>query len=148
MDNISRIADICKKFGEFLTVCRKYRYHCIDAFHVIMPGNQIWKKILSQTTILKNCSSSVPYIIFAKTLQSNCRQTTKKYVPSHLMWLNRVFSDLANTDEQHCLTIYCSGVTKAAMVDIELKLMIQKNRFAILINSAMMSYTIFLQIIG
>ena len=28
------------------------------------------------------------------------------------MWLNRVFSDLANTDEQHCLTIDCSGVNK------------------------------------
>ena len=114
MDDISRIADICKKFGEFLTVFRKYRYHCIYVFHVIMPENQIWKKILSQTTIFNIFSSSVPYNTFAKTLQSNCRQTTKKYVPSHLMWLNRVFSDLANTDEQHCLTIYCSGVNKSS----------------------------------
>ena len=43
------IADNCKKFAEFLTVCRKYRYHCIYVFHIIMPENQIWKKILSQT---------------------------------------------------------------------------------------------------
>ena len=28
------------------------------------------------------------------------------------MWLNRVFSDLANPDERHCLTIDCSGVSK------------------------------------
>ena len=29
MDGISGIADNCKKFVEFLTVCRKYRYHCL-----------------------------------------------------------------------------------------------------------------------
>ena len=28
------------------------------------------------------------------------------------MWLNRVFADLANTDERHCLTSDCSGVNK------------------------------------
>ena len=28
------------------------------------------------------------------------------------MWLNRVFADLAKTDERHCLTIDCSGVKK------------------------------------
>ena len=28
------------------------------------------------------------------------------------MWLNRVFTDLANTNEQHCFTIDCSGGNK------------------------------------
>ena len=28
------------------------------------------------------------------------------------MWLSRVFTDFANTDEQQCLTIGCSGVNK------------------------------------
>ena len=28
------------------------------------------------------------------------------------MWLHRVFTDLANTDERCCLTIDCSGVNK------------------------------------
>ena len=28
------------------------------------------------------------------------------------MWLNRVFADLANTDERHCLTSDCNGVNK------------------------------------
>ena len=28
------------------------------------------------------------------------------------MWLNRVFTDLANTDKRYCLTIDCSGVNK------------------------------------
>ena len=45
-DQVSGIADNCKKFAEFLTVCRKYRYHCIYVFHIIMPENQIWQKIL------------------------------------------------------------------------------------------------------
>ena len=48
---------------------------------------------------------SVPYKTIAKVLQSNCRQTTKKHVPAHSMWLNIVFSDLDKTDERHCLTI-------------------------------------------
>ena len=112
MDDISGIADNCKKFAEFLTVCRKCRYHCIYVFHIIMSENQIWKKILSQSNIFNIFPSSVPYNNVAKILQSNCRQTTKNYVPARSMWLNRVFSDLANTDEQHCLTINCSGVNK------------------------------------
>ena len=28
------------------------------------------------------------------------------------MWLHRVFTDLANTNKRHCLTINCSGVNK------------------------------------
>ena len=36
-DHVSGIADNCKKFAEFLTVCRKYRYHCIYMFHITMP---------------------------------------------------------------------------------------------------------------
>ena len=112
IDNVSGIADNCKKFTEFLTVCRKYRHHCIYVFHIIMPENQIWKKILSNTNIFNIFPSSVQYNTIAKILQSNCRQTTKKYVPARSMWLNRVFSDLANTDEQHCLATDCSGVNK------------------------------------
>ena len=77
-----------------------------------MPENQIWKKILSQTNIFNIFPSSVPNNTVAKILQSNCRQTTKKYVSARSMWLNRVFGDPANTDERHCLTIDCSGVNK------------------------------------
>ena len=112
MDDVSVIADHCKKSAEFLTVCRKYRYHYIYVFDIIVPESQIWKTILSQTNIFNIFLSSVPYNTVAKIFQSNCRQTTKKYVPARSMWLNRVFVDLANTDEQHCLTIDCSGVNK------------------------------------
>ena len=55
---------------------------------------------------------SVPYNTVAKIFQSNCRQTTKEYVPARSMWLKRVFSDLAITEKRHCLTIVCSGVNK------------------------------------
>ena len=77
IDDISCIADNCKKFAEFLTVLRKYRYNCIYVFHIIMPENQICKKILSQTNIFHIFPSSVRYNTVAKILQSNCRQTTK-----------------------------------------------------------------------
>ena len=46
----------------------------------------------------------MPYKKVAKILQSNCRQTTKKYVPVHSMWLSRVFRDLANTEEYYRTT--------------------------------------------
>ena len=32
---------------------------------------------------------------------------SKKYVPACSLWLNRVFTDLANSHEKHCLTIDC-----------------------------------------
>ena len=73
MDDVSGIADNCKKFAEFLTVCRKYRYHCIYVFHIIAPDSQVWKKKLSQTNIFDYFPSSVPYNTVAKTLQRNCR---------------------------------------------------------------------------
>ena len=44
MDDVSGVADNCKKFAEFLTIYRKYRYHCIYVFHIIAPESQIWKK--------------------------------------------------------------------------------------------------------
>ena len=65
-----------------------------------------------QTNILNIFPSSVTYNTVAKIPQSNCRQRTKKDVPALSLWLNRVFSDLANTDEQHCLITDCSGVNK------------------------------------
>ena len=92
MDNVSGVADNCKKFADFLTVSRKYKYHCIYVFHVIAPETQIWKKILSQTNIFNIFPSSVPYNTVSKILQSNCKQTRKKYIPARSMWLHRIGS--------------------------------------------------------
>ena len=112
MNDVSGIADGFHKFAEILTVCRKYRYYCVYVFHIIVPDSRVWKKFLSQTNIFNIFPSSVPYNMVAKILQSNCRQTTKKYVPVCSMWMSRVFVDLANTEEWHCLTIDCSGINK------------------------------------
>ena len=47
MDDVSGVADISKKFANFLTVSRKFGYHCVYVFHVILPSTQIWQKIIS-----------------------------------------------------------------------------------------------------
>ena len=54
----------------------------------------------------------MPYNTVAKSLQSNSRQATKKYVPARSIWLNRVFTDLANTSERYCLIIGSSSLNK------------------------------------
>ena len=66
------------------------------------------KKNLPQTNIFNIFPLSVLYNTASKILQRNCKQTRKKYS----MWLQRVFTDLANTNKRHCLTIDCSGVNK------------------------------------
>ena len=48
----------------------------------------------------------------SKIIQSNCILQSKKYVPARSLWLNRVFSDLANSHEKHCLTIDCGYLNK------------------------------------
>ena len=47
MDNVSGIADNCKKYAEFLTVCRKYRYHCIYVFHNSTRGSNLDKGFIA-----------------------------------------------------------------------------------------------------
>ena len=65
MDDVSGVADNCKKFAEFLTVCRKDKYH--------WKKTQIWKK----QKICNIFPSSVPYNTVLKILHSNCKQTQK-----------------------------------------------------------------------
>ena len=73
MDNVSGVADNCKKLAEFLAVSRKYRHHCIYVFHIITSESQIWKKKLSQTNIFNIFSSSVSYNPVAKILNLNSK---------------------------------------------------------------------------
>ena len=49
---------------------------------------------------------------FLQKFQVIANNNKKKYVPARSMWLNRVFIDLANTDEKQYLTIDCSNVSK------------------------------------
>ena len=112
MDDVSGVADLPKIFANFLTVSRKFGYNYVYVFHVIVPASQIWQKIISQTNIFNIFPASVPHNTVAKIIQSNCILQSKKYVPARLLWLNRVFTDLANSHEKHCLTIDCGYINK------------------------------------
>ena len=112
MDDVSGIADISKNFSNFLTVSRKYGYNCVYVFHIIASSSQIWQKIISQTNIFNIFSTSVPFNSVSKIIQGNCILQSKKYVPIRLLWLSRVFNDLANSHEKHCLTIDCGYSNK------------------------------------
>ena len=112
MDDVSGVADISKKFSNFLTVSRKFGYNCVYVFHVIVPVSQMWQKIISQTNIFNIFPTSVPHNTVAKIIQSNCILQTKKYVPARYIWLNRAFTNLANSHEKHCLTIDCGYINK------------------------------------
>ena len=71
MDDVSGVTEISKKLANFLTVSRKFGYHCVYVFHVIAPATQIRQKIISQTNIFNIFSSSVPQNTVAKILQSH-----------------------------------------------------------------------------
>ena len=111
IDDVSDDADISKNFATFLTVSRKFGYHCDYVFHVISTS-QIWQKIILQTNIFNIFPSSVPKSSVVKILQSNYIIQSKKFVPIRSFWLNRVFTDLANSGEKYCLTIDCSNKNK------------------------------------
>ena len=112
MDDVSGIADISKYFSNFLTVSRKYGYNCVYVFHVINPSSQIWQKIISQTNIFNIFPATVLFNSVSKIIQGNCILQSKKYVPVRSLWLSRVFNDLANSHEKHCLTIDCGYQNK------------------------------------
>ena len=77
-----------------------------------MRLSQIWQKIILQTNIFNIFPASAPHNTVAKVIQSNCILQSKKYVLPHSLWLNRVFTDLINSHEKHCLTIDCGYINK------------------------------------
>ena len=85
LDDVSGVADLSKKFANFLTVSRKYGYNVVYVFHVIIPSNQIWQKILSQTNIFNIFPASVPFNSVSKILQANCISQGKGYIPVRLL---------------------------------------------------------------
>ena len=112
LDDVSGVADLSKKFANFLTVSRKFGYNCVYVFHLIMPSNQIWQKILSLTNIFNIFPASVLYNSVSKFLQKNCICQSKGYVPIRSLWLNIVFTDLVNSHEKHFLTIDCGYINE------------------------------------
>ena len=59
-DDVSSLADLSSKFANFLTVSKKFAYHCLYIFHAIHPEKAIWRTILSQTNLLNIFPASVP----------------------------------------------------------------------------------------
>ena len=100
------------KFFPIFSVSRKFGYNCVYVFHVIVPSSQVWQKIISQTNIFNIFPASVPFNTVSKIIQSNCILQSKKHVPARSLWINWVFSDLANSHEKHCLTIDCGYLNK------------------------------------
>ena len=118
MDDVSGVADVSRKFANFLTVSRKFDCNCVYVFHVIVPASQIWQKNYFSSEhyinilIFNIFPASVPNNTVAKIIQSNCILQSKKYVPARSLQLNRVFTELANSYEEHCLTIGCGYINK------------------------------------
>ena len=91
MDDVSGVADVSKKFANFLTVSRKFGYNCVYVFHVIVPASQIWQKIISQTNFANIFPASVPHNTVAKSIQSNCILQIQKCVPARSLWLKSFY---------------------------------------------------------
>ena len=110
MDDVSGLADSSAKFASFLTVARKFKYHCLYIFHTIHPEKSIWKTILSQTNLLNIFPASVPIGTVKKILEANCIRRITKYIPVNSLWITKLFIQLANNESENtCLTIDCSG---------------------------------------
>ena len=110
MDDVSGLADLSTRFANFLTVARKFGYHCLYIFHAIHPEKAIWRTILSQTNLLNIFPASVPLSTVKKVLEANCIHNSNKYIPVNSLWVTKLFIRLANEDsEKTCLTIDCSG---------------------------------------
>ena len=108
MDGVSGLANTSQKFASFLTVTRKFKYHCVYIFHIIHPEKSVWKSILSQTNILNIFPASVSLTNLKKILESNCVHKTTGYVPINSLWLTMLFIKLANGDSKKtCLTLDC-----------------------------------------
>ena len=110
MDDVSGLADLSTKFANFLTVARKFGYHCLYIFHAIHPEKSVWKKILSQKNLLNIFPASVPLNTVKKVLEANCIHNSNKYIAVNSLWVTKLFIRLANNKtEKTCLTIDCTG---------------------------------------
>ena len=111
-DDVSGLADNSNKFANFLTVARKYKYNCVYIFHTIYPEKATWKTILSQTNIFNIFPASVFLSSVKRILEGSCVRKTARYIPRSLLWINRLFIELANKSQKVCLTIDCSNTNR------------------------------------
>ena len=111
-DDISGLADNSNKFANFLTVARKYKYNCVYIFHTIYPEKSTWKTILSQTNVFNIFPASVSLNSVRRILDGSCVRKTSKIIPRSLLWINRLFIELANRSQKVCLTLDCSNTNR------------------------------------
>ena len=111
-DDVSGLADNSNKFANFLTVARKYKYNCVYIFHTIYPEKATWKTILSQTNIFNIFPASVSLNSVKRILDGSCVRKTTRYIPRSLLWINRLFIELANKSQKICLTLDCSNTNR------------------------------------
>ena len=111
-DDVSGLADHSNKFANFLTVARKYKYNCVYIFHTIYPEKATWKTILSQTNIFNIFPASVSLSSVKRILDGSCVRKTTRYIPRSLLWINRLFIELANKSQKVCLTLDCSNTNR------------------------------------
>ena len=111
-DDVSGLADNSNKFANFLTVARKYKYNCVYIFHTIYPEKSTWKTILSQTNIFNIFPASVSLNSVRRILDGSCVRKTTKNIPRSLLWINRLFIELANKSQKVCLTLDCSNTNR------------------------------------
>ena len=111
-DDVSGLADHSNKFANFLTVARKYKYNCVYIFHTIYPEKATWKTILSQTNIFNIFPASVSLNSVRRILDGSCVRKTTRYIPRCLLWINRLFIELANKSQKVCLTLDCSNTNR------------------------------------
>ena len=111
-DDVSGLADHSNKFASFLTVARKYKYNCVYIFHTIYPEKATWKTILSQTNIFNIFPASVSLNSVRRILDGSCVRKSSRYIPRSLLWINRLFIELANKSQKVCLTLDCSNTNR------------------------------------
>ena len=112
LDDVSGLADDSKKFASSLTVARKYAYNCVYNFHSIQTEKSNWQTILSQTNIYNISPASVSFNSVKKIIEGACIRNTSKYIPQPVLWISRLFIELANKNEKVCLTLDCSNINK------------------------------------
>ena len=76
MDEVSGLADKSNKFGNFLTVARKFNFTVVYVFHTMYPSKQNWQMIISQSKIFNIFPGSIQVSAISKILTTNCKRNT------------------------------------------------------------------------
>ena len=74
------------------------------------PEKSIWRTILSQINIFDIFPASVSLAHVRRILESVCIRKTRKYIPQSVLWISRLFTELANSNDRVCLVLDFSDI--------------------------------------